>query len=641
MTESPASITTEEMRLKSKSPVGTTFSAADIITQPQTGQSIAFEFKSGTAVIESPKRLPLPKRPSAVTIEKVLAASSDGVVPPTTGTIGVSGEAGNGEDDVPMADASPAGSGMSPLSIPLPLSPPHSASMNSPASMQTKPFTRLTQSQRSPLAMSETSFVASTVPDDRDSSISSQMPSTTTPVRPSGETRHDDASMTVISARKSHSPKLADVKTTLLSSSNSVRTQSPGKRASLAAVAAQSLMATTPKSPESPMILIAAETASSRAQPTALNDSVARDTVLEAPKTPLSMHSQPSFDLPLDSPDDDEAECQALLQGPDPMDVIPSHDVQLTLQDSILVGHKSQIDPDTSSSGALSPVSTTPEVFREHTPPIPLRRSSRRLSSRSSRSSTSEGLDIAAFENDSEPFDSVPATRTPTPEDQEPVALLSPPKTYGGFRALTWKDFRKDLNNFTPKCYYAKDLPHALQDHINSMSEYTQNMEGMRDLFKATILENTVLDEPDAPPIEVWNDVDDQSTPPWEFYYTNHMWLGEGVPPPDIKNLVSCSCKGACNPKSKTCACLLRQREAAGDPQLEFVYDKNGRLKAPGYPIFECNDLCGCGDECRNRVSFYPPFLFLCLVVMNYFFFVNSRLFNMVAKFLLISQRRK
>jgi Pre-SET motif len=211
---------------------------------------------------------------------------------------------------------------------------------------------------------------------------------------------------------------------------------------------------------------------------------------------------------------------------------------------------------------------------------------------------------------------SIPVTRTPTPEIQELPALLSPPKTYGGFRALTWKDFRKDLNNFTPRTYYAKDLPHALQDHINSMSEYTQMMEGMRDLFKATILENTVEDEPDAPPIEIWNNVDTQSTPPWEFYYTNNMWLGEGVPPPDIKSLVSCNCKGGCNPKSKTCACLMRQREAACDPLLEFAYDKNGKLKVLCYPIFECNDLCGCSDECRNRVSLFLTF-------SSYFFFLS------------------
>jgi len=116
------------------------------------------------------------------------------------------------------------------------------------------------------------------------------------------------------------------------------------------------------------------------------------------------------------------------------------------------------------------------------------------------------------------------------------------------------------------------------------------------------ILENTVEDEPNAPLVEIQNSVDEEPTPPWEFYYTNRMWHGEGVPPPDIKNLISCSCKGRCGPRSKTCACLANQRKVAADPHLEFAYDKAGRLKIPGYPVFECNDLCGCGDECRNRV---------------------------------------
>ena len=338
--------------------------------------------------------------------------------------------------------------------------------------------------------------------------------------------------------------------------------------------------------------------------------------------------SSHTLDLPSgDSPDDREV-CEALLQSPN-MDVIPSHDVQSSLQDSIVVRHKSRIGLDTSvsaSSPPLESLSATTEVFNEDSrvsPPMPevsTRRSSRLSSNRSSRSTSSEGFGIA-FDFESQPSSSVPASRSSTPEIQEYFALPSPAKTYGGFQALTWKDFRKDLNNFTPKTYYAKYLPHALQDHINSMSEYTQMMQGMRDLFKATILENTVEDEPDAPPIEIWNNVDTQSTPPWEFYYTNNMWLGEGVPSPDIKNLLSCTCKGGCNPRSKTCACLIRQREAVGDPQLEFAYDKNGRLKIPGYPIFECNDLCGCSDECRNRVSpllLLSLFFFLTFVIHNY-----------------------
>lgn len=171
-----------------------------------------------------------------------------------------------------------------------------------------------------------------------------------------------------------------------------------------------------------------------------------------------------------------------------------------------------------------------------------------------------------------------------------------------GFTILNWRDFRQDLSNFAPNYHLAKDLPHELQDHINHMSEWTRSLPDMRIVFRAAIQENTASDEPDAPPIQVENYVDDEPTPPWEFHYSNQMWHGEGVPPPDIKSLVSCDCIGRCDPRSKTCACVRRQREAFEDPNADFAYDNKGRLKELGYPIFECNDLCGCDDDCRNRV---------------------------------------
>ncbi|KAF8908214.1 hypothetical protein CPB84DRAFT_1870809 [Gymnopilus junonius] len=230
----------------------------------------------------------------------------------------------------------------------------------------------------------------------------------------------------------------------------------------------------------------------------------------------------------------------------------------------------------------------------------------RRSSQRSSRSSSSV-QSLGAFTDDDNAVSasSVPVSRNTTPEESINLAEGSSPikhKTYGGFQALTWKEYRKDLNNFTPKCKYGRDLPHSFQDHINQMSLHTRMMPDMRVVFEAMIRENTAEDEPDAPAITLENEVDNEPTPLWEFHYTNEMWHGEGVPPPDIKSLVSCNCKGGCNPKSKTCACLKRQKEVTGDPTMEFAYDKNGRLKIPGFPVFECNDLCGCGPECQNRV---------------------------------------
>jgi histone-lysine N-methyltransferase SUV39H len=180
------------------------------------------------------------------------------------------------------------------------------------------------------------------------------------------------------------------------------------------------------------------------------------------------------------------------------------------------------------------------------------------------------------------------------------------PNTYkadiAGLPIITWKDIRAATRRMKPKHLLAKDLPHTLQDHMNALDPYWRSMPMNRTIFEAAISENTMHDEPDAPPIRILNDIDDEPTPPWEFYYTNEMWHGEGVPGPDIANLPSCDCEGSCDPRSKTCACLKRQQAFTLEFTPDFAYDRRGRLKQNDIPIFECNDLCGCGDECRNRV---------------------------------------
>lgn len=216
---------------------------------------------------------------------------------------------------------------------------------------------------------------------------------------------------------------------------------------------------------------------------------------------------------------------------------------------------------------------------------------------RSSRRSSMGDHTDADLETD---YESSPPCRTP-----EDVPIPPEGKTYGGFPAITWKSFRQDPINLERKCYFAMDLPHHLQDHINSMSERIRMHEAMREILECTIMQNTT-DEPDAPPIQVFNDIDGEPTPPWEFYYTNQMWHGNGVPPPDVTKLESCDCVGKCDPRSsKPCACLEKQRRYLQNPNGDFQYDKAGRLKESqsDYPIFECNDLCGCDEECRNRVA--------------------------------------
>ena len=161
----------------------------------------------------------------------------------------------------------------------------------------------------------------------------------------------------------------------------------------------------------------------------------------------------------------------------------------------------------------------------------------------------------------------------------------------------------RTMLEFAPKIFYSRDIPHALQDLMNTVDSSYRRSIVAKEMFEAVIYENTYEDEPNAPRISIVNDVDGdlEVTPAWEFDYSNRIWHGDGVPPPDFSNLQGCDCEGYCDPRSRTCSCLKRQQEYSGEVP-GFIYDDKGRLKQQGYPIFECNDLCGCLDGCRNRV---------------------------------------
>ncbi|KAH9935451.1 uncharacterized protein B0H18DRAFT_412930 [Fomitopsis serialis] len=154
--------------------------------------------------------------------------------------------------------------------------------------------------------------------------------------------------------------------------------------------------------------------------------------------------------------------------------------------------------------------------------------------------------------------------------------------------------------------YYvlAKDLPHELQDRINALGPRARREGDMQiKILEQAIIENTFEDEPHAPPIRIINQIDDEElTPPFEFHYSNLMWHGEGVPKPDAAKLQGCGCLGPCDPNSKTCECLARQKAYH---EAGFLYHggrNKGQLIQHNYPIFECNDFCGCSDDCVNRV---------------------------------------
>ncbi|KAI0633592.1 SET domain-containing protein [Trametes polyzona] len=172
-----------------------------------------------------------------------------------------------------------------------------------------------------------------------------------------------------------------------------------------------------------------------------------------------------------------------------------------------------------------------------------------------------------------------------------------------GFQSISWRDNRKPIaTEFAPLTQLAKDIPHELHDRLNSLSLSSRLAGNMQVLvFEAEMRANTAEDEPYAPPIRVVNEVDDEPTPPLEFFYSNQMWHGEGVPKPDHTNLRGCDCVGPCDPLSKTCACVKRQSEYNWD-RGGFIYDRKGKLRAHEYPIFECNMNCACSEDCMNRV---------------------------------------
>ncbi|EJF65048.1 SET domain-containing protein [Dichomitus squalens] len=170
-----------------------------------------------------------------------------------------------------------------------------------------------------------------------------------------------------------------------------------------------------------------------------------------------------------------------------------------------------------------------------------------------------------------------------------------------GFESLSWKkDRRRVAREFAPVTQSADDIPTDLQDRINALSPEARRASNLQAIFEAEIAANTAEDEPNAPPIRIINDVDDEPTPPMEFYYTNLMWHGADVPRPDFEALKGCGCIGPCNPNSKTCACVRRNKQYWDGGG--FMYDQKGKLKHHQYPIFECNINCGCSDDCPNRV---------------------------------------
>lgn len=84
----------------------------------------------------------------------------------------------------------------------------------------------------------------------------------------------------------------------------------------------------------------------------------------------------------------------------------------------------------------------------------------------------------------------------------------------------------------------------------------------------------------------------DLEGPPKGFIYVNDYIPSEGINIPN-EPFVGCDCKEGCNGRSKNCCYFTNL----------FPYIKKGRVNIiQGIPIYECNKLCACDQNCRNRV---------------------------------------
>jgi hypothetical protein len=99
-------------------------------------------------------------------------------------------------------------------------------------------------------------------------------------------------------------------------------------------------------------------------------------------------------------------------------------------------------------------------------------------------------------------------------------ATFSVVDSHNDMQFWTWSSLRESILQAIPKPLRTRDLPHALQDHINAWPKDFQSLPETRMIFEAMIVENTMEDEPDSPQIRIINGVDAQPTPPFEFHYS-------------------------------------------------------------------------------------------------------------------------
>ncbi|XP_030755578.1 histone-lysine N-methyltransferase Su(var)3-9-like [Sitophilus oryzae] len=147
-----------------------------------------------------------------------------------------------------------------------------------------------------------------------------------------------------------------------------------------------------------------------------------------------------------------------------------------------------------------------------------------------------------------------------------------------------------------------------IEDGRKALLLYLLSVKREAQLMKLNRWEDIInrMDKSEAT-ITVRNDVD-LEFPPENFSYINDYVATGNIEIPDIPD-VHCECK-ECGPGIKSCC----GKQIHGS----FNYTTVGRMNVnPGNAIFECNKLCKCSSNCRNRVVQHGRQVPLCIFRTN------------------------
>lgn len=198
----------------------------------------------------------------------------------------------------------------------------------------------------------------------------------------------------------------------------------------------------------------------------------------------------------------------------------------------------------------------------------------------------------------------MPATETRQEPTSPTVSLRPSPIQDAAQRIPTYADLKERYITMLNHCQrFIPRMPHRYYQRLPEREKYDPSwaMHYTMMIREATPLEfaspDIVIENTYNPEVE--------PCPPFEFLWTNNLLLGHNVPA-SAGQTQGCDCCGPCDPYSETCTCIKRQKKYLTELELTdggFLYEADGTLKDNQYPIFECNETCGCSEKCSNRVN--------------------------------------